>query len=87
LELLLVCSTAIERIKYHVLIGHSGSVAAAFQGWMYGGFTPAAGIFATLTSMAMLGILQPFIVLFSALVATGVALGVWAWGVGHEAIS
>ena len=68
-----------------MLIGLLGSVAAAFQGWMYGGFTPAAGMFATLTSMAMLGILQPVIVFFSALVATGVALGVWASGVGHEA--
>lgn len=65
-----------------MLIDFLGSLAAAFQGWMYGGFTPAAGVFATLTSMAMLGILQPFIVLLSALVATGVALGVWACGVG-----
>merc|ERR1712230_92801 len=32
----------------------SGSLAAAFQSWMYGGFTPAAGIFATLTSVAVL---------------------------------
>ena len=32
-----------------------GSLAAGFQSYMYGDFTPAGGIFATLTSMAMLG--------------------------------
>jgi len=30
-------------------------LAAAFQSYMHGGFTPAGGIFATRTSMAMLG--------------------------------
>ncbi|KAM3413574.1 hypothetical protein BST61_g11444 [Cercospora zeina] len=37
----------------------AGSVAAAFQGCAYGAFTPAGGIFATLTSFAMLGLLMP----------------------------
>jgi hypothetical protein len=32
-----------------------GTLAAAFQSVAYGGFTPASGIFATLTSLAMLG--------------------------------
>jgi hypothetical protein len=63
-----------------------GSLAAAFQGWMYGGFTPAAGVVATLTSMATLGVLQPFVVLFSAFSATVVALVVWACGVGRGAL-
>jgi hypothetical protein len=44
---------------------------------MYGGFTPAGGIFATLTSMAMLGILIPVQVIFASLIATGVAACVW----------
>ncbi|KAJ5080922.1 hypothetical protein N7456_013632, partial [Penicillium angulare] len=54
-----------------------GSLAAAFQSWMYGGFTPAGGIFATLTSMAMLGLLVPWVVLLASLIALGVAMIVW----------
>ncbi|KAK6522622.1 hypothetical protein TWF281_002059 [Arthrobotrys megalospora] len=54
-----------------------GSLAAAFQGWMYGGFTPAAGIFATLTSLGMLGMLVPAVVAVSATVATVVSVIVW----------
>jgi len=50
---------------------------------MYGGFTPAAGIFASLTSFGMLGYLVPAVVGFSACVATVAALIVWACGVGH----
>ena len=34
-------------------------MAAAFQAYMYGGFTPAAGVFATLTSLGMLGWANP----------------------------
>lgn len=49
-------------------------MAAAFQSWMYGGFTPAAGIFATLTSLGMLGAASPLFALISAVVAT---LGAW----------
>lgn len=44
---------------------------------MYGGFTPAGGIFATLTSMAMLGTLTPPGVLVASILATGVAVVVW----------
>lgn len=43
---------------------------------MYGGFTPAAGVFATLTSLAMLGWLQPIFTVVAVMVATLVALGV-----------
>ncbi|KAI2618553.1 hypothetical protein GGS26DRAFT_574387 [Hypomontagnella submonticulosa] len=46
-----------------------GSLAAAFQSFAYGGFTPASGIFATLTSLAMLGLLNPAITTISALIA------------------
>jgi len=49
---------------------------------MYGGFTPAAGIFATLTSLGMLGLLNPLAVVIAAVVAMVVALIVWACGVG-----
>lgn len=45
---------------------------------MYGAFTPAAGIFATLTSAAALGLLMWYAVLFAAIVATGVAAAAWA---------
>lgn len=58
-----------------------GSLAAAFQSWMYGGFTPAGGIFATLTSMAMLGLLVPGVVILASLIALAVAITVW---VNHE---
>ncbi|KAI0598748.1 hypothetical protein F4775DRAFT_554196 [Biscogniauxia sp. FL1348] len=60
-----------------------GTLAAAFQSYMYGGFTPAGGLFATLTSMAMLGTLMPAAALAAAVVATGVAGIVWACGAGR----
>ena len=60
-----------------------GSLAAAFQAWMYCGFTPATGIFATLTSLAILGYLVPIVVIFSAFFATVVALIIWSCGVGR----
>jgi hypothetical protein len=45
---------------------------------MYGAFTPAGGIFATLTSMAMLGTLMPLEVLVaSALACVEVGAVVW----------
>ncbi|CAG8071951.1 unnamed protein product [Penicillium salamii] len=53
-----------------------GSLAAGFQSFMYGGFTPAGGIFATLTSMAMLGTLMPAALVIAVLIATLVA---WTW--------
>jgi hypothetical protein len=49
---------------------------------MYGGFTPAAGIFATLTSIGMLGYIVPVYAAISAVFATLVAVLVWAYGVG-----
>ncbi|KAH6856415.1 hypothetical protein B0I37DRAFT_367334 [Chaetomium sp. MPI-CAGE-AT-0009] len=61
----------------------AGSAAAAFQSYMYGGFTPAAGIFATLTSMGMLGVLVPAVAIIAELVATAVAVTVWICGVGR----
>ncbi|KAI2637536.1 hypothetical protein GGS21DRAFT_483911 [Xylaria nigripes] len=62
----------------------AGMLAPAFQSYMYGGFTPAGGIFATLTSMAMLGVLMPSVVVGAAVVATIVASIVWACGVGRR---
>jgi len=61
----------------------TGSVAAAFQSFVYRGFTPAAGIFATLTSVAMLGLLMPVAILLAAIVATEIAAIVWVIGVGR----
>ncbi|KAL1970740.1 hypothetical protein VTN77DRAFT_2574 [Rasamsonia byssochlamydoides] len=61
----------------------AGSLAAAFQSFMYGGFTPAGGIFATLTSMAMLGTLMWPADILAAVLATGAAAIVWALGVGR----
>ena len=60
-----------------------GSLAAAFQSWAYGGFTPAGGAFATLTSMGMLGFLAPLETTAAAVLATGVTVVVWACGVGR----
>lgn len=48
-------------------------MAAAFQSWMYGAFTPAGGIFATLTSVAMLGTAMPLFAALAAVIATVVA--------------
>jgi hypothetical protein len=59
-----------------------GSLAAAFQALMYGGFTPAGGIFATLTSMAMLGTLARPIAIVAISIATLVAATVGFLGVG-----
>ena len=47
---------------------------------MYGGFTPAGGIFATLTSVGMLGLAIPVYTAASSLIATFVAALVWACG-------
>jgi hypothetical protein len=54
-----------------------GSFAAAFQGWAYGAFTPAAGLFATLTSLGMVGFLAPAVALFGAGVATAITFIAW----------
>ncbi|KAK3353702.1 hypothetical protein B0T25DRAFT_568891 [Lasiosphaeria hispida] len=60
-----------------------GSLAAALQSYMYGGFTPAGGIFATLTSMAMLGALVPVLLVMSVVIASLVAAVVWLSGAGR----
>jgi hypothetical protein len=49
---------------------------------MYGGFTPAGGIFATLTSMAMLGTLARQVAIVAIFVATLVAATIGILGVG-----
>lgn len=54
-----------------------GSFAAAFQGWAYGAFTPAADIFATLTSLGIVGFLTPAVALFAAGVATATTFVAW----------
>lgn len=36
---------------------------------MYGGFTPAGGLFATLTSLGMLGFLTPIVTAIAAMLA------------------
>ncbi|RYO90502.1 hypothetical protein DL766_004033 [Monosporascus sp. MC13-8B] len=51
-----------------------GSLAAAFQSSMYGGFTPAGGLFATLTSLGMLGFFAPAVTVIAAAIAFSVAL-------------
>ncbi|KAL8369815.1 hypothetical protein RB595_000250 [Gaeumannomyces hyphopodioides] len=58
-----------------------GSLAAGFQSWAYGAFTPAGGLFALFTSMTMLGTLNPLFGLIAAAVATFVAVivGVCRW--------
>lgn len=61
----------------------ASTLAAAFQSAMYGGFTPAGGIFATLTSMAMLGTYKPVVALVAALIATMAAGIAWGYGVGR----
>lgn len=65
------------------LIRHEGTIAAAFQSYMYGAFTPAGGIFATLTSMAMLGKMMPQAAILAVVIATCVAILVWVWGIGR----
>ncbi|KAM0263541.1 hypothetical protein ACHAQJ_001160 [Trichoderma viride] len=61
----------------------AGTIAAAFQSYMYGAFTPAGGIFATLTSMAMLGTMMPPAAILASVIATGVAMLTWMWGIGR----
>ncbi|EHK50402.1 uncharacterized protein TrAtP1_007488 [Trichoderma atroviride] len=61
----------------------AGTMAAAFQSFMYGAFTPAGGIFATLTSMAMLGTMMPPAAILAAVIATVVAIFVGVSGIGR----
>lgn len=67
----------------NILSDTLGTLAAAFQSYMYGGFTPAGGIFATLTSMAMLGTMMPLALLVASSIATVVASIVWICEVGR----
>ncbi|KAK3376832.1 hypothetical protein B0T24DRAFT_665702 [Lasiosphaeria ovina] len=62
----------------------AGSAAAVFQSWAYGAWTPAGGIFATLTSMAMIGTLAPAIFIAAATAATLVTAIVWLAGAGRD---
>lgn len=55
----------------------SGSTAAAFQSIVYGGFTPGSGLFAILTSLAMLGLLAPAMAIIAGIVASIIAAIVW----------
>lgn len=59
--------------KTESITGVIGSLAAGFQSFMYGGFTPAGGIFAILTSLGMRGILQQVVGILAAGFATGIA--------------
>ncbi|OCL09612.1 hypothetical protein AOQ84DRAFT_375681 [Glonium stellatum] len=61
----------------------AGSLAAVCQSFMYGAFTPAGGIFATLTSMAMLGTLMPWGTLLAAIMATLVVVAMLLAGMGR----
>lgn len=54
-----------------------GTLAAAFQSAVYGGFVPAGGLFATLTSMGMLGTLMPVLLGVAASMAVAVTAIAW----------
>lgn len=54
----------------------TGSIAAAWQSYSYGAFTPLGGAFAFLTSMAMLGKMQSIAAISGAIVATILTAGV-----------
>ncbi len=86
-----VCDELLRSLRHHTRSfrianfssKHSGTAAAFAQSYAYGAFTPAGGIFATLTSMAMLGTLMPAAALVAGILATVVAFIVWACGVGR----
>ena len=57
----------------------TGSMAAGVQSWVYGGFTPAGGVFAVLTSIGMIGVFQPIPIIGASIIAslvTAVVAGV-----------
>ena len=61
-------------------------MVAGFQSWMYGGFTPAGGVFAVLTSIGMIGVFQPAPVASASVIAslvTVVVAGVRGDITGH----
>ncbi|RYP63538.1 hypothetical protein DL770_009363 [Monosporascus sp. CRB-9-2] len=55
--------------SFRVYLSLPRSLAAAFQSSMYGGFTPAGGLFATLTSLGMLGFFAPAVTVIAAVIA------------------
>ncbi|PHH78203.1 hypothetical protein CDD80_7225 [Ophiocordyceps camponoti-rufipedis] len=57
--------------------GEAGSMAAAFQSAVYGGLTPAAGVFATLTSMGMTGALLPTVAVATAVLSGMAVYAYW----------
>ncbi|KAH0605439.1 uncharacterized protein H6S33_004661 [Morchella sextelata] len=60
----------------------AGSLAAGFQAYAYGAFTPAGGFFAFLTSMGMLGLMMPLGLLAGAVLASFVTIICFFLGVG-----
>lgn len=69
--------------RYSILIYVStGSVAAGWQSYAYGAFTPLGGVFAFLTSMAMLGRMQSVAAITGVIVATIVTVCVCAFAGG-----
>ncbi|KAL5637547.1 hypothetical protein ACGC1H_004088 [Rhizoctonia solani] len=60
-----------------------GSLAAWFQSVVYGAFTPAGGVFAVMTSVGMLGVACPPVVIPAVIIAS---LAAWiAWKVTNGA--
>ncbi|GAO19821.1 uncharacterized protein UV8b_01816 [Ustilaginoidea virens] len=57
----------------------AGSLAAAFQSYMYGAFTPAGSLFATLTSFGMRGLMVPVAAGCAAVATAAWAILKWAW--------
>ena len=60
-----------------------GAAAGYFQSVAHGTFTPAGGIFATWTSIMIIGRLFWPVALFAAILAMTVAGIVWVAGVGR----
>lgn len=75
----MACSSSYVRTDPNI-----GTLAAAFQSVVYGGLTPAGGLFATLQSMGMLGTLLPAGVGLGAAAAALVSLIMWLRGRGVE---
>jgi hypothetical protein len=73
--------TAVQLL--HTYLMFIGTLAATFQSCMYGAFTPAGGVFAKLTAMAMTGARSPMTFAIALILATVVAITVWACGVGR----
>ncbi|KAJ1300661.1 hypothetical protein OPQ81_002309 [Rhizoctonia solani] len=55
-----------------------GSLAAWFQSVVYGAFTPAGGLFAVMTSVGMMGVACPPVVIPSAIIASLAAWIAWS---------